>query len=139
MRAHRNAPHQISSVKLERLEDELRHCVPASSLLSLILPCQYSEITGNALAGIVEHLKGPGYCEADWENWTARKSDSFATTKEFFSSLHRETVIIWNNSAFHGILLLAPVDRRPASDTASGKGRSLWMAIGYLLPATTQR
>jgi glucosyl-3-phosphoglycerate synthase len=84
------------------------------------------------LARIVEHLKGADYVKRIVVTLDGAKKDGFARTKAFFSGLPQETVIIWNNSpsmeSFYSRLRTEGL-----VDTASGKGRSLWMAIGYLL------
>jgi glucosyl-3-phosphoglycerate synthase len=122
--------HQISSVKLERIEDELRQYVRFKPV-SLILPCQYTEITGTALPRIVEHLKGADYLLRIVVTLDGAGKDGYLKTKEFFSALPQETAIIWNNSpsmkSFYSRLWTEGL-----VDTASGKGRSLWMAIGYI-------
>lgn len=60
------------------------------------------------------------------------KRDGYLRTKQFFSTLPQETVIIWNGSpsmeSFYSRLWTEGL-----VDTAGGKGRSLWMASGYLL------
>src|SRR5208337_1161446 len=122
--------HQISSVKLERIEDELRQYVRFKPV-SLILPCQYTEITGTALPRIVEHLKGADYLLRIVVTLDGAGKDGYLKTKEFFSALPQETAIIWNNSpsmeSFYSRLWTEGL-----VDTASGKGRSLWMAVGYI-------
>ncbi len=123
--------HQMSPVKLERLEDELRQYVRFKPV-SLVLPCQYSEITGTAMTRIVEHLKGADYLHRLVVTLDGAQKEGFAKTKEFFSSLPQETVIIWNNSpdmeSFYTRLRTEGL-----VDTAGGRGRSLWMAMGYIL------
>ena len=127
--------HQISSVKLERLEDELRQYVRFKPV-SLILPCQYSEITGNALAGIVEHLKGADYVKRIVVTLDGAKSDGFARTKEFFSGLPQETVIIWNNSPSMESFYSRLLDRRPGG---YGKRQGKKPLDGYRLPPCPPR
>jgi glucosyl-3-phosphoglycerate synthase len=123
--------HQISSVKLERLEDELRQYVRFKPV-SLILPCKYSEIAGAALPRIVEHLRGADYLQRIVVTLDDAKADDYARARDFFSVLPQETVIIWNNApsmeSFYSRLLTEGL-----VDTASGKGRCIWMAAGYLL------
>ncbi|HWR68070.1 MAG TPA: glycosyl transferase [Desulfomonilia bacterium] len=123
--------HQISSVRLDRLEDELRHYVRFKPV-SLILPCQYSELSGTALPRIVDHLKGADYLRRIVVTLDGAGREGYRKTKDFFSSLPQETVIIWNSApsmeAFYTRLWTEGL-----VDTASGRGRSLWMATGYLL------
>lgn len=123
--------HQICSVRLDRLEDELRHYVRFKPV-SLILPCQYSELSGDALSRIVEHLRGADYLHRIVVTLDGAGRDGYIKTKDFFSSLPQETMIIWNNApsmeSFYSRLWTEGL-----VDTASGKGRSLWMATGYLL------
>lgn len=123
--------HQMCSVRLDRLEDELRHYVRFKPV-SLIMPCQYSEITGDALTRIVEHLRGADYLRRIVITLDGAKRDGYLRTKQFFSTLPQETVIIWNGApsmeSFYSRLWTEGL-----VDTAGGKGRSLWMASGYLL------
>lgn len=123
--------HQISAVRLDRLEDELRHYVRFKPV-SLILPCQYSELSGTALPRIVDHLKGADYLRRIVVTLDGAGREGYQKTKDFFSSLPQETVIIWNSApsmeAFYTRLWTEGL-----VDTASGRGRSLWMATGYLL------
>ncbi|HVN70797.1 MAG TPA: glycosyl transferase [Desulfomonilia bacterium] len=123
--------HQISQVKLDRIEDELRQYVRFKPV-SLILPCQYSQITGEALPRMVEHLKSADYVKRIVVTLDGTISEGYARTREFFSVLPQETVIIWNGSPSME-RLYSRLWTEGLVDTASGKGRSLWMAIGYLL------
>ena len=123
--------HQVSTVKLERLEDEIRGYARLKPV-SLILPCQYAEIEGPALPRIVEHLKGADYIRRIAIALNGAGRDGYMHARDFFSTLPQETVIIWDDApsmeSFYSRLLSEGL-----IDTGNGRGRSLWMCIGYLL------
>src|SRR5512136_903770 len=123
--------HQVSTVKLERLEDEIRGYARLKPV-SLILPCQYAEIEGPALPRIVEHLKGADYIRRIAVALNGAGRDGYMHARDFFSALPQETVIIWDDApsmeSFYSRLWSEGL-----IDAGSGRGRSLWMCIGYLL------
>ncbi|MCE5275324.1 MAG: glycosyl transferase [Deltaproteobacteria bacterium] len=123
--------HQLSQVNLERLEAEIRDHARWKPV-SLILPCQHAEIAGPALPRIIEHLKGASYLRRVAVALDDAGRDTYLKAKDLFSELPQETVIIWNNApameSFYSRLWAEGL-----IDAANGKGRSLWMCVGYLL------
>lgn len=123
--------HQISLVNLERLEEEIREYTVWKPV-SLILPCQYGDILGPALPRIVDHLKDASYIRRIIVALDDAGREAYIRTKEFFSCLPQETVIVWNNApaleAFYSRLWAEGL-----IDSSEGKARAVWMSLGYLL------
>jgi len=123
--------HRLGKVDLERIEAELTW-YSAERPIALVLPSLYSELKGEALKGIIEELKKVKYVKEVVVTLGPANSEQFSHAKIFFSSLPQKTRIIWNNgpriSEIYGAVKEAEL---PIGE--QGKGRSAWMAYGYIL------
>jgi glucosyl-3-phosphoglycerate synthase len=123
--------HRLGKPKLERLEDELKSFA-GQRPMALVLPALYSEVEGPALPGIVEELKKVDYLEQIVVTMGSATAEEFKRAKKFFARLPQRPIIIWNTGARINALYdkLEAAGMRVGSD---GKGRSCWMAYGYVL------
>jgi len=123
--------HHIGTVDLEMLESRIMK-YSRWRPISLILPSLYSELEGEALPGIIRHLKNIDYIQRIVIGLDSADEDQFAKALDFFSVLPQEKKIIWNNgpkmesiySKLWGEGLL---------EVSGGKGRNVWICMGFLL------
>ena len=123
--------HRLRKGNLERVEMELefysRHHPTA-----LVLPSLYSELKEKALKTIVSELQKVKYINQVIVTLGRANEKEFEHTKEFFSVLPQETTIVWNDGkrirSLYDILT-----KNDISAGEDGKGRSVWMAFGYVL------
>jgi glucosyl-3-phosphoglycerate synthase len=123
--------HRLGAPKKERLEDKLMSFAEQRPI-ALVLPALYTEVDGPALPGIIEELKKVKYLEQIVVTMGAANADEFKHAKKFFAALPRRPVIVWNT----GPRVSALYDRLEAARMligGDGKGRSCWMAYGYIL------
>ncbi|MCG7493031.1 glycosyl transferase [Thalassobius sp. Cn5-15] len=123
--------HNLRTRSLEELEREL--CTFADTRkISLILPCLYSELEGEAMPNILKELSQVKYLHRIIVGLDAADEAQFRKAKAFFQGLNQNHIVIWNDSprmlelgARLNALGLAPVEK--------GKGKNVWSSMGYLL------
>ncbi|NJD57106.1 MAG: glycosyl transferase [Nitrospirae bacterium] len=123
--------HRLGRINIERIEAELSWYAQERPI-ALVLPSLYSELEGDALTGIVRELQEVKYIREVVVTLGPSTEDEFRTAKKFFSVLPQKTSIIWNS----GPKLTDIYNRIEASGLhigEPGKGRSTWMAYGYIL------
>lgn len=125
--------HRLGSMNLERIESELS--VYASQRpVALVLPSLYAEIEGEALKGIVRELKEVRYIRQVIVTLGPCTHDEFRRARDFFAVLPQETVLIWNNGP-RVQEIYRSLDEHGLPTGQDGKGKSAWMAYGYILAA----
>jgi glucosyl-3-phosphoglycerate synthase len=134
--------HRLGPTDLHRLEDQLR-LDSRSRPVALVLPCLHSELRDVALKGIIESLKGIDYLRqiVVSVSGTDRRED-FDEMRFAFDGVRTQTgeppVLIWNGGPrvceLYGNLREHDLD---AGD--DGKGRSAWLAYGYVLASGESR
>jgi len=123
--------HRLGRRTLEQIEAELSWYAQ-SRPVALVLPSLYSELQGDALKGIVRELKDVKYIKEIVVTLGPASKQEFSHAKKFFSELPQKTGIIWNSGpriteTFKSIQSAGlPIGEE-------GKGRSAWMAYGYIL------
>jgi glucosyl-3-phosphoglycerate synthase len=129
--------HRLGKLNIERMESELtefNHNRP----IALVLPSIYTELEGPALKSIIEEIKKVHYINEIVVTMGKTDQDQFMKAKKFFSVLPQRTRIIWNTGPGIGKLhkLLEENGLHVGGD---GKGRSCWMAYGYILAQDKSR
>lgn len=123
--------HRLKKGNLERMEMELEF-YSRHNPVSLVLPSLYSELKEKALKTIVSEIQKVKFINQVIVTLGKAEEKEFEYAKEFFSILPQETVVIWNDGprvqSLYNIL-----DRNDISAGEDGKGRSTWMAFGYIL------
>jgi glucosyl-3-phosphoglycerate synthase len=123
--------HRLGSLKLEKIESELMTYTRARPI-ALVLPSLYSELEGQALKGIVKELQNVEYINEIVVTLGPASEKEFKTAKVFFSVLRQKTRLIWNSGKRISRIYKAIKDADlPIGEP--GKGRSAWMAYGYIL------
>ncbi len=100
--------------------------------IALVLPALFREFEGKALPSILEELKTVPYLRQIVVTLDAADREQYTYARSMMSALPQEVRFIWNS----GPRILALMDRLrennlPIGDR--GKGRSCWMAYGYIL------
>lgn len=123
--------HRLGSPNIERIESELS-LYAAQRPVALVLPSLYAELEGEALKKIVRELMEVKYIRQVIVTLGPCTQDEFKKAQDFFSVLPQETVLIWNSGP-HVQEIYRALDEHGLSAGQDGKGKSAWMAYGYIL------
>jgi len=123
--------HRLGKLNLEKIEAELSW-YSQERPIALVLPSLYSELEGEALKGIVRELKEVKYIREIVVTLGPATSEEFKYAKNFFSELPQKTSIIWNSGDNISSVYKA-IEEAGLPTGEPGKGRSAWMAYGYVL------
>jgi len=123
--------HRLRKNSLDRRETELEF-FSRYNPIALVLPSLYCELKEKALKTIVSEIQKMKYITQVIVTLGRTKEKEFEHVKEFFSVLPQETIVIWNDGervrSLYDILT-----KNDISAGEDGKGRSVWMAFGYVL------
>jgi glucosyl-3-phosphoglycerate synthase len=134
--------HRLGGRGVESLERELLQYNRARPV-ALVLPCLFSEIRGPALKGIVDVLAGVRYLQQIVVSLSGPGDrDDYAAMRQAFSAVRTiqgvGATLLWNSGpriqGLYGRLRVEGLD--PGED---GKGRSTWLAYGYVLATGVSR
>ncbi|GAB5413107.1 MAG: cell wall biogenesis glycosyltransferase [Congregibacter sp.] len=125
--------HNLAHRELPDLEAELLR-FSKTRPMGLLLPSLYSELEGDALPRIVEHLAQVPYLDQIVIGLDAADESQYRDALKFFSKLPGSHRVLWND----GPRLKALDAELSAMDLApkeKGKGRNVWYCMGYILAA----
>ena len=123
--------HQLGKPSLERLETELLG-FSKTRPIALVLPALYSEFEGPAMPGIVQELAKVKYLNEIVLVLDKASEADFGRVREFMAPITAEVKIIHNDGK--RILEVYETLKRNGLDAGPrGKGRSAWLAYGYVL------
>ncbi|MDO6481760.1 glycosyl transferase [Shimia thalassica] len=123
--------HNLRTRDVREMENELR-AFASTRNITLILPCLYSELEGDALHNILKELSEVKYLHRIIIGLDAANEEQFRHAKEFFKALDQNHIVIWNDSP----RMLALGDRLDAlglRPNEQGKGKNVWSSLGYLM------
>jgi glucosyl-3-phosphoglycerate synthase len=125
--------HNLSNRPLENLESELLSFARTRPM-GLLLPSLYSELEGEALAGIVDHLVRVPYLEQIVIGLDRADESQYRSALKFFSRLPQPHRVLWNDGPRLRAIdaELREMDLAPRE---MGKGRNVWYCMGYILAA----
>ncbi len=123
--------HRLGRLNIEKIEAELSW-YSEERPVALVLPSLYSELEGDALKGIVRELKAVKYIREIVVTLGPASEEEFRHARKFFSELPQKTAIIWNNGDNMNSIYKA-IEETGLPTGEPGKGRSAWMAYGYVL------
>ncbi len=123
--------HRLGKFNLEKIESELTWYAQERPI-ALVLPSLYSELEGEALKGIVRELKEVKYIKEIVVALGPATEEEFKYAKKFFSVLPQKKRIIWNSGS-RVIEIYNAVESADLPTGEPGKGKSAWMAYGYVL------
>lgn len=123
--------HRLGNRSLDSLERDLTQFAK-SQPIGLVLPSLYSEFEGEAMPRILEEVARVPYLNQVVISLGRANAEQFADTRRRIAGLHPNVRVIWNDgpriqkiySDFKEMHLEVGED---------GKGRSCWLAYGYVL------
>ena len=123
--------HKLSQRPLEDIEAELVN-FSRQRPMGLILPSLFSELEGEALPNIVQHLKKVPYLSQIVIGLDRADEQQFRHAINFFGELPQDHRILWNDGP-----ALKALDQElqelGLAPKQMGKGRNVWYCMGYLL------
>ena len=123
--------HKLGKPSIERLESELRG-FSKTRPIALVLPSLYSEFEGPAMPGIVKELAKVNYLKEIVLVLDKASEKEFQRVREFMSPISTDVKIIHNDGK--RITEIYETLARNGLDIGQrGKGRSAWLAYGYVL------
>ena len=125
--------HNLANRPLRDLEAELVD-FSRQRPMGLLLPCLYSELEGEALPKIVDHLVQVPYLLQIVIGLDRATEAQYRKSLKFFSRLPQSHRVLWNDGprlrALDGEL--RALDLAPREE---GKGRNVWYCMGHILAA----
>ena len=123
--------HKLGNSSLERIEAELTE-YSKTRPVALVLPALYSEFEGKAMPGIIEELAKVTYISKIILVLAKASEKEFAKVKQLMSRIPYEVKVIHNDGRRIKEVYntFSRNDLDPGED---GKGRSAWLAYGYVI------
>lgn len=123
--------HRMGDGHSERLEADLVR-YSRRRPVALVLPTIFAELEGEALPKIIQEIAGAKYIDQIVITLGRFTEEQFKHAREFFSPLPQDVKLIWNDGERLKKLYYL-LDSEGISAGPDGKGRSAWMAYGYIL------
>lgn len=123
--------HNLRTRSIDDMEAELR-TFAMTRKITLVLPCLYSELEGDALPNILNELAKVDYLHRIIIGLDAADEGQFRHAKDVFKSLNQNHIVIWNDSP-RMLALGARLNDLGLAPTEQGKGKNVWSALGYLI------
>lgn len=134
--------HRLGAPDVGRLERELRDGADRRGI-ALVLPCLYAELHGPGLKGIADVLRGVDYLRQIVVSISGTQERiGYEEMRAVFDGVRtidgEPPILLWNSGprvqSLYGTLREEGLD--PGID---GKGRSTWLAYGYVLATNVSR
>ena len=122
---------QLRNRPVEDLERVLKKISERRKIV-LLLPALVTEFDGPAMPKIIEELKGVDYLHRIVLSLDRASEEQFRKVREFMSGLATEVKIVWHDGPWMQTLLKELMAADFELDRP-GKGRSVWMTMGYIL------
>ena len=116
---------------LEELEYELELFAKRRNMV-LLLPSLYSEFEGPAMPRIIEELKKVKYLYKIVLSLDRASENEFRKVKKIMSQMPFEVKVIWHDGP-RMQELYRELEKAGFNVSIPGKGRSVWMSLGYIL------
>ena len=123
--------HRLTSNRVDRLEADLEK-YSRNKPIGLVLPALYSEFETLAMQRIVSELQKVRYLQRIVVVLGRATREQFDRARGFFDPFYTPVTVIWVDSE-RTQMLLQLLEQRGLSAGVDGKGRSCWLAYGYLL------
>ena len=123
--------HSLDQDGLERLEKELEGLAKIRPI-ALVLPALYSEFEGEAMKRIRAELARVRYLRQIVVTLGPADEEQFDSARRFFDGFPHPVTFVWNSGA-RIQALYQMLEQNGLSVGEDGKGRSCWMAYGYVL------
>jgi glucosyl-3-phosphoglycerate synthase len=116
---------------IEDIDRDLKRISRDRKML-LLLPALFSEFEGPAMPRIIEELKSVEYLYKVVLSLDRANQTQFLQVKKMMASLPVDVRVIWHDGPGMQGMLQELIDSDFKMDR-QGKGRSVWMSIGYIL------
>jgi glucosyl-3-phosphoglycerate synthase len=123
--------HRLTPNHIERLEADLEK-FSRNKPIGLVLPALYSEFETLAMQRIVPELKKVRYLQRIVVMLAKANQEQFERARSFFQDFYTPVTVIWVDSG-RIQSLFRMLEERGLGAGVDGKGRSCWLAYGYLL------
>ena len=128
--------HKLGFQDLKRLEGELKQFSKIRPI-ALVLPSLYREYSSGALPEILETIKKVHYLNEIVLCLDKASETQFHKVKNYFAGF-RKLSIVWNDGPrMKGLYKI--LDDNNLSPGREGKGRAVWMSLGYVLAGRKNR
>jgi glucosyl-3-phosphoglycerate synthase len=122
--------HRLGELNVEKLDEQL-NSFSKMRPIALVLPSLYREYASGTLPNIMKTLKKVSYLNEIILCLDKATSAQFKEVKETFSSI-KKLKIIWNDGK-NIKRLYQVLERHNLSPGDAGKGRAVWISLGYVL------
>ncbi|RMD46358.1 MAG: glycosyl transferase [Aquificota bacterium] len=122
---------KLNNRPLEELEYELQIFAKRRNMV-LLLPALYLEFEGPAMPKIVEELKKIKYLYKIVLSLDRASEEQFKKVKKIMSEIPTEVRVIWHDGP-RMQALYKELEEAGFNVSIPGKGRSVWMSLGYIL------
>jgi glucosyl-3-phosphoglycerate synthase len=123
--------HRLDTANLDRLEQELE-AFARRRPIGLVLPCLFSEFSRPAIRHIIEELRHARYVDTVVLSLGQASAEEMLVTRRALDRLPQRVRLIWNDGpALRSLYARLAENGLPVDQ--DGKGRSCWIAYGYLL------
>lgn len=123
--------HKLGRPSLEKIETEIFE-FSKQRPIALVLPALYTEFQAEAIKGIVEELKKVKYVQEIVLTLGRATDEQFKEVKKFMSQIPYEVKVI-HNEGKRVKEIYATLERNGLWAGEDGKGRSTWIAYGYII------
>jgi len=128
--------HRLGKLDLKRLQKELKEFSKIRPI-ALVLPSLYREFSSRALPNIMNILKRVNYLNEIVLSLDKANIKQFKKVQNYFSSVKKLT-IIWNDGP-RMKELYQQLEENNLSPGVEGKGRAVWISLGYVLAGRTSQ
>lgn len=122
--------HKLGKINLKKLETDLKEFSKIRPI-SLVLPSLYREFSSGALPNIMKVLKKVHYLDQIVLCLDQANTEQFKKVKSHFRDV-KKLIILWNDGPRMKELYRL-LEKNNLSPGKSGKGRAVWIALGYVL------
>lgn len=122
---------RLNDRPLDEMEAELKRFTERQRIV-LLLPALYSEFEGPAMPRIVEELKGADYLHRIVLSLDRADERQFRRVVDIMGELPAPAQILWNDGPRVG-RLFESLEEADFFVAQRGKGRGVWLALGYAL------
>ncbi|MEP1384425.1 MAG: glycosyl transferase [Paraglaciecola sp.] len=123
--------HNLSERPIEDLEKELMGFAKKRPM-ALILPSLFSELEGEALPNIINHLSDVPYLSQVVIGLDRADLEQYQHALKFFGKLPQDHRVLWNDGP-RLKALDAKLESLGLAPKELGKGRNVWYCMGYIL------
>jgi glucosyl-3-phosphoglycerate synthase len=123
--------HRLRPGDIERLERELEG-FSQKRPIALVLPALFHDLTAKPIKNILSEISKVNYLKEIVVTLGKTKKEEFAEVKAMFASFNLPVAIVWNDGE-NIQELYSILEKEGVSAGGDGKGRSAWIAYGYIL------